>query len=118
MKVRIRQKDPLENIYDDMLKEYYDKKTGQLKDETEFFDDLYYNITFINQIKQELGEDKFITFEKTENGKYLVCDEQYDDNMIIDNNERLVMLAANLKIILLDMCGMLDNYTITPSGKI
>lgn len=57
MKARIRKKTDAETVFErmhcDLIKKYYDKKTGMLKNETEFLEEIHDDIIFINQERQK-----------------------------------------------------------------
>ena len=59
MKARIR---TLKNMYEEAFERYYDKKTGKLKNETEFFNEVKDNILHINMAREYLNINKYIEF--------------------------------------------------------
>ena len=104
MKARIRKKTDAETVFErmhcDLIKKYYDEKTGKLKNETEIFNMIIDNISLINRARQTAEVEKFIYFEPLENEKYH-CYDEFNDNCydeIICDNLSLIKLATETEI--------------------
>ena len=95
MKARIRTKE--QRIAENIREQFYNRKTGKIKNEEQFFNNLYDELAIINRQRQEDKFEKFVMFEEQEDGTYLFYDEIFPENIAkIKNAEGLILLLSQM----------------------
>lgn len=112
MNVRINPQRELKKLYNKAFERYYDKKTGKLKNETEFFNEVYDTILHINMARDYLNINKYIEFcvLTDEMGEEYYFDDKLTGTPPTTTRDisNLIRMSVNLMVMLISISKRLE----------